>query len=893
MSILSNTLKKLYNAIDVETIQKRAEIMNGFERNYGQANFKKSAYCCQQFMLASGLENVQMIPIPCDGKTAFNDYIIPQAWDRTGRSFLQIEDKKLSYEDAMICDTNQTPFAAGMWSMPTPPEGIHAEVVDWEKLDQENPDVEGKFVLIAFNSYRKAYLYCVEHNAAAIIVSDSAAPKETYDEIRWSNGVGRIGWYHTKDDKRGVIFCITPRKADFIRSLLAKGKPVKAYGVMNTKVYDDELYTVTGIVPGKDSKEILLIAHIYEPFLADDAAGASQAIAVACAIRELVAQKKLPPLKHTLRVIVSMERYGFNGWFTSPENIKRALHVFSFDSTCHVNRYSDGRKETGLRTTADASPSFTDYVLRYALEQYHKVLHFHTEYGNLSDDTFMSGALMNIPCNWLHSSDRTYHHNSGWQFSDPDWELARISAASLGLCAAVIATFRKEDFKEMLPQLKKTACQTLEERLLKNLDELKTNAISAQYAMRKAFFLSLKTSERVLSVLHYYSGLFSQQNMERLSYDLAFNNAATKLFSYAQKLPVLPEYTAPAIGRAKNMVIEPIQPSSIHSQARIPHDERIPFGEGFDAIYSFCDGKTTLYDAIINAEYNRDGHHYSKEHIQTIINAVKVFEKYGYLRVKPFVPGTIKEFDEVLEKLGVKAGMKLFVHSSFSFLGAIEGGPKAVIKMLEKRLTPKGLLAMPAFNFYKFNEDGVFDPKTTKSQVGILTETFRTMPGVTRSLNPTHSVAAWGNGSKELLEHHHEVCAVGEGSPLDILEKNDGYVLAINCANAITYMHTVEFAVHAPCILPFGEQYPVRFPDGSVKMVKTWSWRNGRCALAELKETWPLMFKRNLVKVETFGNAELLFFKLSDFKKCHTEVLKKVCQNCPVRPRVVAASVKE
>ena len=273
MTILSDTLKKLYNAIDIETLQKRAEIMNGFERNYGQANFKKSAYCCQQFMLAAGLQNVQMLPIPCDGVSTFGDYIIPQAWDRTGRSFLQIEDKKLSYEDAMICDTDKTPFAAGMWSMPTPPEGVHAEIVDWEALDKENPDVEGKFVLITFNSYRKAYLYCVEHNAAAIIVSDSAAPKETYDEIRWSNGIGRIGWYHTKDDKRGVIFCITPRKADFIRSLLAKGKPVKAYGVMNTKVYDDELYTVTGIVPGADKKEVLLIAHIYEPFVADDAAG--------------------------------------------------------------------------------------------------------------------------------------------------------------------------------------------------------------------------------------------------------------------------------------------------------------------------------------------------------------------------------------------------------------------------------------------------------------------------------------------------------------------------------------------------------------------------------------------------------------------------------------------
>ncbi len=895
MTILSDTFKKLYNAIDVDSIQKRAEIMNGFERNYGQANFKKSAYCCQQFMLAAGLQNVQMLPIPCDGVTTFGDYIIPQAWDRTGRSFLQIEDKKLSYEDSMICDTDKTPFAAGMWSMPTPPEGIHAEIVDWEALDQENPDVEGKFVLIAFNSYRKAYLYCVEHNAAAMIVSDSAAPKETYDEIRWSNGVGRIGWYHTKDDKRGVIFCITPRKADFIRSLLAKKKPVKAYGVMKTKVYDDELYTVTGTIPGKDSKEVLLIAHIYEPFLADDAAGATQAIAVACAIRDLVAKKKLPPLQHTLRVVVSMERYGFSGWFANPANVKKTLHVFSFDSTCHVHKYTDGRMETGLRTTAESAPSFTDYVLRYALEQYKDVLHFHTENGSLSDDTFMSGALMHIPCNWLHSSDRTYHHNSGWQFSDPDWELARISAASLGLCAAVIATFRADDCRKMKSQIEHVAIQVSKERLQQIYDELKAGTISPQYAMRKWCFLSAQIILRFVSAWMPFHNPKQKEDLKVFMHNLnvALANASVELDSYCQSLPFVPERSVPPIGRAKNMIIEPIQPASIHSQARIPHDERIPLGEGFDVIYSHCNGRTTLYEAILRAEYNRDGLHYTKEQIQNIINAVKMFEKYGYLRVKSVVPGTVDELENVLKKLGIKAGMKLFVHSSFSYLGEIEGGPKAVIKSLEKLLTPKGLLAMPAFNFFNFNEDGVFDPKTTPSRCGILTETFRKMPGVTRSLNPTHSVSAWGKGSKELLEHHHEVCAVGEGSPLDLLEKGDGYVLAINCATAITYMHTAEFAVHAPCLRPFGEQYPVRFPDGSVKKVKTWSWRNGPCPPAWLKETWPLMFKRNLVKMETFGNAELLFFKLSDFRKCHMEVLKKACKGCPVRPRVVAATIKE
>ena len=76
-------------------------------------------------------------------------------------------------------------------------------------------------------------------------------------------------------------------------------------------------------------------------------------------------------------------------------------------------------------------------------------------------------------------------------------------------------------------------------------------------------------------------------------------------------------------------------------------------------------------------------------------------------------------------------------------------------------------------------------------------------------------------------------------------------------------------------------------------MVETWSWRIGPCPPAWLKETWPLMFKRHLVKMETFGNAELLFFKLSDFRKCHMEVLKKYCKKCPVRPRVVAATIED
>ena len=629
MSILSTTLKKIYNAIDLETLRKRAEILNGFERNYGQANFKKSAFCCQQFMLASGLQNVQMLPIPCDGKTANLDYIIPQAWDRTGRSFLKIEDKSLSCEDAMICDTDKTPFAAGMWSMPTPPEGIHAEIVDWDTLDPENPDVKGKFVLITHNSYRNAYLSCVEHKAAALIVSDSAAPEETYDEIRWSNGLGKIGWYHTKEDKRGIIFCITPRKADFIRSLLAKGKPVKAHGVMNTKVYDDELYTVTGTIPGLDSKEILLIAHIYEPFLADDAAGAAQAIATACAIRDLVAKKQLPPLKHTLRVMISMERYGFSGWFAKKANVKNTLHVFSFDSTCHAQYFSKGRYETNLRTTADSAPSFTDYIIRHALQQYKTKLHFNTERGNLSDDTFMQGPLMNIPANWLHNSDRKYHHNSGWQFSDIIWDLAHISSSCLGLAVGVLATFRKEDFMAIRPELEKTAHDVMRECAEQINDKIRNGAITPEYAAEKFSHLSKVAVQKLLAVSTYQQGIYGKAAAAKLPSTLTTgmpDMPSGKTSAPAKK-------TEAAIARAKGIVIEPIQPSSIHSQAKIPQAKRIEAGE-FDTIYGQCDGIITLYEAIRRTEYTKNDVQYSNEQIRKFIDIAKTFEKYGYLRIR-------------------------------------------------------------------------------------------------------------------------------------------------------------------------------------------------------------------------------------------------------------------
>src|SRR5512137_302949 len=92
-----------------------------------------------------------------------------------------------------------------------------------------------------------------------------------------------------------------------------------------------------------------------------------------------------------------------------------------------------------------------------------------------------------------------------------------------------------------------------------------------------------------------------------------------------------------------------------------------------------------------------------------------------------------------LLELGVRPEGVLLVHSSLKALGPRAGGPAHVIAGLQRALGPRGTLLMPALSYASVTpEHPLFDLRTTPSCVGIIPETFRRMPGVLRSLHPTH-----------------------------------------------------------------------------------------------------------------------------------------------------------
>ena len=99
-----------------------------------------------------------------------------------------------------------------------------------------------------------------------------------------------------------------------------------------------------------------------------------------------------------------------------------------------------------------------------------------------------------------------------------------------------------------------------------------------------------------------------------------------------------------------------------------------------------------------------------------------------------------------LRELGVKPGGILMVHSSLSALGYVPGGTRTVVESLRHALEPNGTLVMPTHSWEVMEKKGcrIFDARSTPSCVGAITEAFRAMPSVKRSLHPTHSVAAIG-----------------------------------------------------------------------------------------------------------------------------------------------------
>lgn len=144
----------------------------------------------------------------------------------------------------------------------------------------------------------------------------------------------------------------------------------------------------------------------------------------------------------------------------------------------------------------------------------------------------------------------------------------------------------------------------------------------------------------------------------------------------------------------------------------------------------------------------------------------------------PLHPLGISELRRILQDCGISRGDMIHVHTSISHLMRASRVPpaepvagmrtyaKQIIELLHDLVGPDGTVMMGT-DFSRpegwlkrlltnTEVDGdIFDPSTTPSNRGLVSEYFRKMSGAVRSVHPYYNVTARGPRAAELMSEHH------------------------------------------------------------------------------------------------------------------------------------------
>lgn len=131
-----------------------------------------------------------------------------------------------------------------------------------------------------------------------------------------------------------------------------------------------------------------------------------------------------------------------------------------------------------------------------------------------------------------------------------------------------------------------------------------------------------------------------------------------------------------------------------------------------------------------------------------------------------------------LQRLGVKPGCILGVHSSLSSLGHVEGGAETVLSALFETVGETGTIVMSTYLVgppVQLTQEEValgiswkikrfaFDDLNAESGMGIIADTFRRRPDVVRWYHPVHSVSAWGKDAHIFCQSFKPLVEAGGG----------------------------------------------------------------------------------------------------------------------------------
>ncbi len=742
------------------------------------------------WMRRDGLHEVEVLRLPADGRTAHGGWVLPLAWSPRGARL-----EVLAPADGgprLLADWRTRPHHLALWSAPTPEGGVTAELV------AADAPPRGRIVLLDGAPKLERIIELQRAGALGIVTDWVRTYPGIRDATEVDEAVSYLNWHQPQwqvpAGDRGFGFGITPAMGRRLRALLARG-PVCLHATVDTELGEGELPVITGRLPGRSGQEILVTGHIDEPGANDNASGPMLGLSIGRMLAGLARRGWKP--ERGLRFLFSVEVRALNALInTQPRLFRNAVWGLNLDML--------GCDQREVRSTLEVAPNpppLPDPILPLVLKTMPKARGFRWKLVRTVNDNAMGDPAVGVPTTVLEQAPDVTYHTS---LDVP----ARLSAPAVGrmgrwvgalvghLCSAgpreitAIARLDAAYARKRLAEIAATAPATLGHQVAqerRRLDGLRRWIADGPFP----FAESVRSSPPLLRRDGLSEAEAARQAITALAQDLR------------QSFPVPSVPAAPAPAAANRLARDAARlvpqktyrgffsgeclESAQRQRLEAALGEQLGWGAPtwLDWALFWSTGKQTLAEIGALLAHERRG-----VPLERLVAVFRCLADFGFVRFRPHLNGS--DLVRSLRAVGVRPGMLLMVHSSLSGFGYIADGANTCITALRTAIGPRGTLAMPTHSLNVLGKP-VYDPATSPSLVGAVTEVFRKLPGAVRSPHPTHSVAAMGPLATSLTQAHLATMApLARDGFWGRFVDHDGWVLMMSPSTTNTLMHAAE-----------------------------------------------------------------------------------------------------
>lgn len=783
-----------YDTTDRQWLIKHTKELAKLELPQTFPAYENAAKYVHNLMLDNGIDS-EYLTFPADGKTVYQDKCMPIAWDASVGKLTVLSGAN-SLEDPVVADYERMPLHLIKHSVSTPKGGIVTRLVT-EASVYAGEDCTGAMVLLEAVSRPTAATISPLLDLGALgVVSDYlVGAVDTPDELYWANAATDGNSWHVIAEHRDFIgFMITPRTGRTLRQAVNTGA-VTVRVECDGRRYEGELPAVTGLVPGKQKREVWLLAHLYEPFEIDNAIGIVSVIYAVKRVRELIEEGVLPPLQFSLRLVFAMEHYGFAAVADrfGGDLHDRAWGAFNSDAIFGAKMHKVSVFYASLFT-----PFFGNFTTQLMTTLYNETFDgplLEDVYPSFHDDMILGDTTTGLPTVWPAGEHENTHHNTIWNNNFLDEE---NFARAMGYFIAWIgsnATLNEETLPTYL-----LGCAQLAQELLNKEAERETVWGTPEEKMEYL-------TEAVKDSLRNFKMAVDMPVIDQVADSIVTPKGKAKP---NQEKSIWLEY-------ADQIIPSRTQIGLPYDMMRVPKDQQIDIpGKIIYGATSFIlaamDGKKTLKRAILESTWQRDFEFTDKD-IKKCVLSVTHLADWGYLSLEEKAPIGKELIKASLKDLGIEKGDVLLVHSGLSHLGHIQGGADTIIDALVETVGEEGTILMPCFTrpyigfegtvskdrrFRPFHADGTDNP--VNIWTGAVPKALLKRKGVVRSANASHSWGAIGKYAAECVADHGLLDApAGKNSPMAKALELKGKILFFGCGVASnTFLHYLEDQANAP-----------------------------------------------------------------------------------------------